>query len=63
MFKNIFKNKIKNKEAQIGIAIYWSAVKWRFIHRGDLEIIYFASDAYLIFWPILGDFVDFSLKV
>ena len=27
------------------IVIYWSVVKWRFIHRGDLEIIYFASDA------------------
>ena len=26
------------------IAIYWLAVKWRFVHRGNLEIVYFASD-------------------
>ena len=24
--------------------IYWPDVKWRFIHRGDLEMVYFASD-------------------
>ena len=38
-----FISRCLSKSEQI-ITIYWSGVKWFFIHRGDLEIFYFASD-------------------